>query len=387
MKIEVYGLGKLGLPLASVLTRDGHEVRGWDASPDRVDWCIDQQRTERAHGTSVIDEPGVYVDNIVFGRDPDPATLNFIVVPTPSLDTGEFDSYFVEEAIRTIYEVNERHSYAVITSTVFPGTSERLHNMYGDKITIIYNPTFIALGTVVENLTRPNILLFGVDEEDDVTLVEDVWRNCTEGNYHTHIGSYVEAELLKLSINCALATKISLSNQLGHLFQAYGVDPAMVSELGADPRIGPAFMMPGSPISGPCLPRDNKALQLAASRVQQRLPLSEATEDVDFELRLRLYNDITDEIGQSPPHDTGVGSVGLLGITYKYGVPLTEGAVGAWLEDRLQQDGYEVRVYDDHWAASDDLDAVLGCDVVVVTHKELTRLSENAKGAVIHVWS
>ena len=86
-------------------------------------------------------------------------------------------------------------------------------------------------------------------------------------------------------------------------------------------------MMPGAPISGPCLPRDNKALQLAASRVQLRLPLSEATEDVDFELRLRLYNDITDEIVEQAQMDH-VGTVGLLGITYKYGVPLDRG--GGW---------------------------------------------------------
>jgi UDPglucose 6-dehydrogenase len=385
MKIAVYGLGKLGLPLASVLTRDGHEVRGWDSDPDRIEWCVDQQRIERAHGMNPIDEPGVYVSDIVFGRDPDPATLNFIVVPTPSLENGEFDSYAVEEAIRTIAEINDRHSYAVITSTVFPGTSERLHNLYGDKVTVVYNPTFIALGSVVENLTRPNILLFGVNEEDDVSLVEDVWRNCTEGLYHTHIGSYVEAELLKLSINCALATKISLANQLGHLFSAYAIDPVIVSELGADPRIGPAFMMPGSPISGPCLPRDNKALQLAAARVHQRLPLSEATEDVDFELRLRLYNNITDEIVEQAKKNQA-GSVGLLGITYKYGVPLTEGSVGAWLERRLGEDGYEVNVYDDHWAGSDDLAKVLASDVIVVTHRELDRLSENAKGAIIRVW-
>ena len=144
-------------------------------------------------------------------------------------------------------------------------------------------------------------------------------------------------------------------------------------------------MMPGAPISGPCLPRDNKALQLAAARVNQRLPLSEATEDVDFELRLRLYNDITDEIVEKAQMDR-MGSVGILGLTYKYGVPLNEGSVGSWLENRLGQDGYDVRSYDDHVAGSDELDAVLGCDVVVVTHKELTRLAEHAKGAVIHVW-
>lgn len=388
MKLAVYGLGKLGLPLASVLTRDGHDVLGYDPDEERVDWLINQQSLERSSGVNIIDEPEVWVSNITFCREPEPADVNFIVVPTPSMEDGDFDSKYVQAALQQICEVNKRKVTAVITSTVFPGTCEWLWHGYGDRVTIIYNPTFIALGSVVENLTQPNILLYGVNEEDDVSLVDDIWQNvlgwAEPWPYHMHIGSYVEAELIKLSINCALATKISLANSLGDLFSAYGVDPAMVAEIGADSRIGTAFMMPGVPISGPCLPRDNKALQLAAHKVSMHLPLSEATEDVDFELRMKLYNDVTD--AASAGH-TEVDSVGILGMTYKYGVHVYEGSIGSWLRSRLLDDGYEVWSYDDHDHASDEVDKVLSCDVVVVTHRELTRLSEHAKGEVIHVWA
>jgi UDPglucose 6-dehydrogenase len=381
MKLAVWGLGKLGLPLASVLTRDGHQVLGYDPDEKRVNWCIEQQSLERSSGVNIIDEPEVSVTDILFCKEPEPADLNFIVVPTPSLESGEFDSFMVQEALQTICEVNKRHTTAVITSTVFPGTSQRLDDLYGDRATVVYNPTFIALGSVVQNLIFPNILLYGVSEEDDVSLVDDVWKNVIAvSTHHTHIGPYVEAELLKLSINCALATKISLANSLGQLFSEYGVDPSMVSEIGADPRIGTAFMLPGVPISGPCLPRDNKALQKAAYDRGMRLPLSEATEDVDFELRMRLYNAITDEL---PRWNS---TVGILGMSYKYGVPLAEGSIGAWLHKHLLDDGYAVTVFDDQLPCNSAED-VLSTDVVVVCHKELSRLSEHAKGEVIHVWS
>ena len=391
MNIEVWGLGKLGLPLASVLTRDGHTVLAYDQNSDHVKWCQDQQSLERSSGVNTVDEPNVFMgaDNLVFCTEPEPADLNFIVVPTPSQEDGEFDPFYVEEAVRRIYQLAKRHAIVVIVSTTFPGTVESIHNRYGDKLTVVYNPTFIALGSVVENLVNPSVLLFGVDEEDDVMLVEDVWDNVLDeaAVVHKHVGSYVEAELLKLSINCVLATKISLANSLGKLFSAYGLAPDVVSQIGADPRIGPAYMTPGAPISGPCLPRDNKALQQAAYKQNLRLPISEATEDVDFELRIKIYNDITDQVVEAAQMSRP-GSVGILGMTYKYGVPLNEGSIGNWLKHKLLEDGYVVFGYDDHgWESHDLLEDVLKADVVVVTHRELERLSEHAEGEVIHVWS
>ena len=392
MKLAVYGLGKLGLPLASVLTLDGYEVLAYDKDEDRVKWCIEQQSLERSSGSNIIDEPDVSVaaGNLNFITVPQEADVNYIVVPTPSKEDGAFDSFYVEECLRQIVAVNHDPTIAVITSTVFPGTCERLHNEYGHRLRIVYNPTFIALGSVVRNLTKPDMLLYGVDQEDDITLVNDIWETVVAASSpalivmrpHTHIGPFVEAELLKLSINCVLATKISLANSLGKLFSAYGVPASMVAEIGADSRIGTAYMVPGSPISGPCLPRDNKALQLAAHKNHVKLPISEATEDVDYELRTDLYKSVLGEL----VHETDSMSVGIMGMTYKYGVAVTEGSIGSWLLYRLKQDGVMAYGYD-QYGPSDDLDDILSCSVVVVCHRELARLAEHAKGEVIHVWS
>lgn len=396
MKISVYGLGKLGLPLASVLARSGHDIQGYDQDTDTVAWCAQQKSLERSSMINIIDEPDVWVaaDNLTFHVDPQPAEMNFIVVPTPSLDSGEFDSSYVEACLSEIYELNPEHTTAVIVSTTFPGTCERLFHKFSGRITLVYNPTFIALGSVVQNLVRPSMLLFGADKESHIAPVEEVWDAVLDDcgftpQHHRHVGGFTEAELLKLSINCALATKISLANSLGQLFEKWDVDPAMVSEIGADPRIGSAFMMPGVPISGPCLPRDNKALRLAAYKKQMRLPLSEATEDVDFDLRVRLYNQILDAcVTTAAKHVTRVPSVGILGMTYKWGVPLNDGSVGTWLKERCVEDGYDVKVYDEWGLEDSDLLAdVMACDVVVITHKEMSKWSEHTKAKVIDVWA
>lgn len=393
MKISVYGLGKLGLPLASVLARSGHDIQGYDQDTDTVAWCAQQKSLERSSMINIIDEPDVWVaaDNLTFHVKPQPADMNFIVVPTPSLDSGEFDSRYVEDCLADIYLANEGPTIAVVVSTTFPGTCERLFHKFADRITLVYNPTFIALGSVVSNLVRPSMLLYGADKPEHVRAVQEVWGLVLDARSEEtrHIGSFTEAELLKLSINCALATKISLANSLGELFTKWDVDPAAVAVIGQDPRIGTAFMMPGVPISGPCLPRDNKALRLAAYKKQMRLPLSEATEDVDFDLRVRLYTQIFDAcLSVAAKHSNRIPSVGIVGMTYKYGVPLLDGSVGSWLKERCEEDGYDVRVWDD-WAleGSDELGDVLGADVIVFTHKELTKLAEHTKGKVIDVWA
>lgn len=259
MKLAVYGLGRLGLPLLNVLQHSGFDVVGCD--PKFINdshWKGDPPETN---------EPGVvWRVKPVLASCALPADVNFIVVPTPSLDKGDhrggFDSYQVEVALRHISNVNEAKlaevkPIAVIVSTVSPGTCEQLQTNF-PELRILYNPTFIALGEVVKGLTEPNLLLVG-GESDGRMEVLQIWSRVFHlfvagKRPYCHAGSFTEIELIKLSVNAALGTKISLANSLGRLFKAYGVDPAAVNIVGRDPRIGTDYFMPGSPIAGPCVP-------------------------------------------------------------------------------------------------------------------------------------
>ena len=68
------------------------------------------------------------------------------------------------------------------------------------------------------------------------------------------------AELAKVAANAFLATKISFINAMAELCEAAGGDVYALSQiLGADPRIGQAFLHPGLGFGGGCLPKDIRA--------------------------------------------------------------------------------------------------------------------------------
>jgi UDPglucose 6-dehydrogenase len=69
------------------------------------------------------------------------------------------------------------------------------------------------------------------------------------------------AEIVKYASNCFLAVKISASNDLANICSKAGADYENVRKaMGADPRIGEAFLYASAGFGGSCFPKDVKAL-------------------------------------------------------------------------------------------------------------------------------
>jgi len=379
--------------MASVFSQAGFRTIGIDQDPERVAECRHLRSVSLSGGfglPAAVNEP--YVDlssnRLVFEDRPCGADVSFIIVPTPSTSDGSFSSLYVEQAIADIIEANTHRSTPhtiVIVSTVSPGTCDRLRQQHAkERFALVYNPTFIAIGSVVHDLMDPNLLLLGGSGEA-IDPVKDIWirviKQGPSGNLTVHMAPYVEIELLKLSVNAVLGVKIALANSLGKLFEAYGVNQNAVGIMTADPRIGDGYFTPGGPISGPCLPRDNTALLRAARAKNVNLPLSAVTNDIDLDLRRQvLYKVLWPIIPKT---------VGIFGMSYKYGLDVTEGSMGEWLVDQISYiKGVSAYCYDDFVHPCDFLGDVLGSEVVVVTQPEYeTILSKNATEAkVIRLW-
>ena len=278
----------------------------------------------------------------------------------------------------------------MIISTLSPGAVDEISGMPMIRdLRIVYNPTFIAIGTVVHDLVYPDLLLLGHGGNKEAAMrVSAVWDQVFRefhwaGCPYVHYGKYTEVELIKLSVNCFLGTKISLANSLGQLFEAYGIDSSAVKVVGLDHRIGTPYFSPGTPIAGPCLPRDNKALQQAAVQKGINLPISHATDRVNHEMVEVYYRRICggdhEHVGKRPE------SVGILGMSYKYGIDITTESAGERIAKRLEASGIKYVKYDDLIAKDTVLEA-LKCPVVVVTQKEYEPLVSKYKGHVVRIW-
>lgn len=374
-RIAVCGLGKLGAPLAVSFSQAGLQVYGYD---------LDLRKVEDINAARPpVQEPGLG-DAILFSKsrihattDPKEAVVDtqacIFVAPTPSLPDGSFDNQFLLSGIEKIAKalVGDNGKswltrtpppyYFIIGSTVTPGTCDDILlpaiRGISDKINLVYKPELIALGTVMHDLANPDVTLFGARNTSDALAAFHLYKCLNpEGLYRKpHTMSFVEAELAKIALNCAITMKISFANQVGMVATKLGANPETVlSVVGRDSRIGPKALRHGMPFGGPCFPRDNRMFQYVAEQVGVVPHLAAATD--------RINRDVLQFILEQVPYD---GNVGILGFGYKAGATIAEESAGLLLKLMLESRRRIVKVHDTI-IPHDRLEDVLACETIIV---------------------
>jgi UDPglucose 6-dehydrogenase len=387
--LSVIGLGKLGSPMAAVFASKGYRVVGLDLNSAFVDALNE--------GRAPVAEPGLQ-QMIEAGRarlrattDYDDAVKNsdvtFIIVPTPSAADGFFSNKFVIEAIEAIgHALRSKPEYHVVavTSTVMPGSTggeiqkaleQAAGRPVGDRLGLCYNPEFIALGSVVNDMLRPDMILIGESDRKAGDILERIYRRSTESNPHIARMNPINAELCKISVNTYVTTKISYANMIADMCDHLpGADAAVVTHaVGADSRIGRKYLRGAIGYGGPCFPRDNKAFTALGRRLGVNCDLAEATDGINEHQIQRL-------LGAVEATAQADARIAVLGMSYKPMTPVIEESQGVKLAGLLAGMDYRVTIADP--MAGSAAKAVLGnavdladsaaaavkaADVVVVT--------------------
>jgi UDPglucose 6-dehydrogenase len=126
---------------------------------------------------------------------------------------------------------------------------------------VISNPEFLKEGAAVEDFMRPDRVVVGCRDLAAEALMRELYAPFFRKNDRVMVMGVEEAEMTKYAANAMLATKISFVNEIAMLCDKLGVDVEQVREgIGADSRIGYAFIYPGVGYGGSCFPKDVKAL-------------------------------------------------------------------------------------------------------------------------------
>lgn len=257
MRICVCGLGKVGKPLLRVLRLKGFHAVGYDSNAEL---------SEASLAGAVANS-----DAVIF------------IVPTPSLPDGSFSNDHLLDAIDKFSEEVLRQGKLdylyIVGSTTVPGSCDAFRQVVGDNL--CYKPEFIRSiygeETVVSDLENPAFILIGSESSAAADQCESIYRHISQAPVKRM--SLVEAELAKITLNCALTMKISLANQLHLVAEKLGADSAKIMDaVGTDPRIGRSYLNPGWPYGGPCLPRDNRMFRYVAARAGVYPHLSDAAD-------------------------------------------------------------------------------------------------------------
>lgn len=268
-RISVFGVGRLGLSFSLLVNSKGYEVTGCDVNEKYIDSLNDK--------TFVSKEPGVtellHKSSMGFTTDAkkafDYADLIFVFVSTPSKGGGNYDHKYIEQIISKIESNGVKNKTLIIGCTVMPGYCQSIQKTLSVMgIQVIYNPEFIAQGSIIDGLKKADLVLIG-GEIVPASLYQ-IYRGIMDKEPVFKTLSLTGAEIAKISINCFLTLKVSFANMVGEIVINSNEEKNMDSILdaiGGDSRIGKKFLGYGFPAGGVCLPRDQKALNYHANSV------------------------------------------------------------------------------------------------------------------------
>ncbi len=412
-QMGVVGAGYVGLTVAACFAHLGHRVRCCE---------IDEERLARlAHGQVPVAEPrlaelvaeAAEAGALTFTGSAKeacgPSEFAFIAVPTPLARDGEIEMAHVIDAAVTAAGAMQPASVLVLKSTVPVDGAAHLREalrraQVGQDIGLVSNPEFLSEGSAVADFLSPDRVVLGGEIESVVIGGGDApnWATDAVAELYRPLGApiyvmdHASAALVKCASNSFLAAKVSFVNALAAACEAVGADvDAVLAGIGADPRIGSAYMSPGPGWGGSCLPKDTRALWRAAGKAGYMFDLLGAVMEVNDDQPKRVVDKVAALAGAQQPAAgqqrlSGV-RVALLGLAFKAGTDDTRGSPAVAVAQLLAAQGASLTAYDpavsrpvtlageqgntELVGCADPYEALAGADVAVV----LTEWSEFAQ--------
>ena len=276
MRVLVIGLGHVGLVVAACFAEVGHQVVGIDMDGAKV--------ATLSRGESPIFEPGLdallkkhlaakalrFSTELVSAMaDADAA---FICVGTPQGEAGSADMKYVLTTAAQIGEgmalrsLDAQPLVVVNKSTVPVGTAAHVHAEIAARtdrpFEVVSNPEFLREGSAIGDFLGPDRVVVGCRTDHAEAVMKALHQpflDRSDGKWFRM--DPPSAELSKYAANAMLALRLSFINEIANLAGDVGADIDDVSAaIGADHRIGPAFLKPGPGFGGSCFPKDIQAL-------------------------------------------------------------------------------------------------------------------------------
>ncbi|AMM21727.1 UDP-glucose 6-dehydrogenase [Frondihabitans sp. PAMC 28766] len=326
MRISVIGCGYLGAVHAACMAELGHDVVGIDVDEHKV--------SELSAGRAPFFEPGlpeVLTRAVATGRlrfttdmsQAQDATVHFVAVGTPQTK-GSFtaDLTYVNAAIDGLLPYLSEGDLVVGKSTVPVGTAARLAGIIegaGSGAHLAWNPEFLREGFAVQDTVAPDRFVYGVPAgEPGVRAAEqldEVYATALATGTPKIVTDYATAELVKVSANAFLATKISFINAMAEVAEATGADVTQLADaIGHDARIGRKFLNAGLGFGGGCLPKDIRAFRARGDELglSDTLAFLGQVDAINLRRRERVVTLTRELVG-----DLQGAKIGVLGLAFK----------------------------------------------------------------------
>lgn len=311
MKLSVIGCGYLGAVHAAAMASIGHEVVGIDVDQRKIDALSKGEAPFFEPGLQEILTAGIAAGNLRFTTDMAEAAgakVHFVGVGTPQQkDSYAADLTYVNGAFDGLLPYLAPGDIVAGKSTVPVGTAASLAPRVSETgATLVWNPEFLREGYAVQDTVDPDRLVAGVPAGEEGEIAASVLREV----YHPSVAKgtpfivtdYATAELVKVSANAFLATKISFINAMAEIAEVTGADVTQLADaIGHDARIGRRFLGAGIGFGGGCLPKDIRAFSARAEELGrgESVAFLRQVDEINLRRRDRAVQLVVDGLGGS----------------------------------------------------------------------------------------
>jgi UDPglucose 6-dehydrogenase len=236
------------------------------------------------------------------------AKVHFIGVGTPQQRDGYgADLTYVNAAVDALVPYLSEGDTVAGKSTVPVGTAAELTpRVEAAGATLVWNPEFLREGWAVQDTIDPDRLVVGVPSTDAGAAAVDILKEVyalpvTKGTPFI-VTDLATAELVKVSANAFLATKISFINAMAEIAEVVGADVTQLADaIGHDARIGRKFLGAGIGFGGGCLPKDIRAFSARAEELGrgESIAFLRQIDEINMRRRDRAVQLVVDGLGGS----------------------------------------------------------------------------------------
>ena len=353
MKVSVIGLGYLGATHAVAMAKLGHQVLAIEPDSKKLE--------SLKSGSLPFHEPGLdkalvevlEQGLITFSGEHNEASkeveLHFICVGTPQREgSNTADTSYVFQAAKDLAKYISEEAVVVGKSTVPVGTASQLRDemttIAGFEVHLGWNPEFLREGTALEDSLNPDRIVIGSFDQRTVDVVKRCYQAIIDSGTPFLELDVPTAELVKVSANAFLATKISFINAMAEIAEVSGADAVSLAKaIGYDDRIGNKFLRTGIGFGGGCLPKDIRGFAARAEElgVGSSVEFLRSVDEINLRRRDRVI-----ELAKAELKDLANKKITMLGISFKPDSDDLRDSPALEISQRLVAQGAKVVVHD-----------------------------------------
>lgn len=356
MKIAVIGTGYVGSVTGACFAEMGNTVICVDKDQQKIAQFESGKAPLHEKGLDELVLRNLKNKTLTFTTDFEDAVkksdILFIAVGTPPSEDGSADLSHVLGVATSIGQAMDHEMIVVDKSTVPVGTAEKVRQNIAEQLKkrgvqipfhVVSNPEFLAQGTAVKDFLEPSRIVIGADEEKVIDIMRELYQPFTRREGRFFAMDPKTAEIVKYASNCFLAAKISVNNELANICSKAGADFDHVRRaMGADPRIGEAFMYASPGFGGSCFPKDVKALVKTAKDFGYDAQMLKQTLETNEKQKLVLSQMVMEKLGQ----DLTGKTFGVWGLAFKAGTDDMRESPAITILNELIAKGAKIQAHD-----------------------------------------